>query len=463
MRQRYTLSVWVDRQGSRGLAGDGPEKEILEELRRRGLEVHPLTPFETPEGPVLVLFERCTPDLALRVREWSRQGQERLVAVSQGRDALAQGAGWRLLEAGASDVFSAAGAAETASILAARFGRWDEVDRLVASPAVARTLVGQSAVWRSTLRQIVEVARFSRSSVLLGGESGTGKELVARLIHDLDPRGDRRELVVLDCTTVVPELSGSELFGHERGAFTGAVAARDGAFALADRGTLFADEIGDLRLRLQAELLRAVQEGTYKRVGSNAWQRTSFRLISATHRDLLQEVDEGRFRRDLYYRIAGWTCRLPPLRERREDIPLLVRHFLAERYGPGEVPEVDPAVLGLLLARDYPGNVRDLRQLVHRIAHRHVGSGPITLGDVPVEERVRERRGEEMGAAGFEAVVRLALAQGLGLREIGRLAAETAVRIALEEEGGCLRHAAERLGVTNRALQLRRAGRVSNR
>ncbi|HEX9943123.1 MAG TPA: sigma 54-interacting transcriptional regulator [Thermoanaerobaculia bacterium] len=457
MRSRDRLTVWWDRFG----AGAGAsEAGLLKELARQGLDSYPLhRSADSSPGPGLLLFDGYTPELEDWVRERSRRGEERLIAVGMRREALARGAGWRLLAAGASDVLCCTDVPDAAGVIAARFGRWEEVDGLVRSPVVTRNLVGQSLVWRSALRQVVEVARFSGSSVLLGGESGTGKELVARLIHTLDAREDKRELVILDCTTTVPELSGSEFFGHERGSFTSAVAARDGAFALADGGTLFLDEVGELPLRLQAELLRVVQEGTYKRVGSNAWQRTRFRLVTATHRDLLSEVEEGRFRRDFYYRIAAWTCRLPPLRERREDIPLLVRHFLEERYRPEAAPDVDPAVLELLLTRDYPGNVRDLRQLVGRIAHRHVGSGPITLGDVPEEERPRGEQAGIQASDGFDGAVRLALARGLGLKDIGNLAADTAVRIAVEEESGNLKRAADRLGVTDRALQMRRAAR----
>jgi len=457
MRSRKRLAVWLDRFGSGSRAA---ETELLEELARQGLDCYPLRgPADSPAGPGLLLFDGYTPELAEWIREHSRFGKERLLAVGTRREALSRGEGWRLLHAGASDVISWADRSDAAGVIASRFERWDEVDRLVQSPMVTKNLVGQSLVWRSALRQIVEVARFSASTVLLGGESGTGKELVARLIHTLDSREDKRDLVILDCTTVVPELAGSEFFGHERGSFTSAVAARDGAFALADGGTLFLDEVGELPLRLQAELLRVVQEGTYKRVGSNAWQKTRFRLVCATHRDLLGEVEEGLFRRDFYYRIAAWTCRLPPLSERREDIPPLVRHFLAERYGE-ETPEVDPAVMDLLLSREYPGNVRDLRQLVSRIAHRHVGSGPMTIGDVPEEERPRgEEREQGYGGDGLEGAARLALARGMGLKEIGNAATDAAVRIALEEEDGNLRRAAERLGVTGRALQMRRAAR----
>src|SRR5262249_40812748 len=147
------------------------------------------------------------------------------------------------------------------------------------------------------------------------GESGTGKEVVARLIHLLDSRPNKRDLVVLDCASIVPELSGSEFFGHERGAFTGALTERNGAFALANDGTLLLDEIGDLPLPLQVQLLRVIQEHTYKRVGGNKWCKTEFRLICATNRDLFDLIGRGAFRADLYYRIAGYICKLPPLRE----------------------------------------------------------------------------------------------------------------------------------------------------
>jgi transcriptional regulator with GAF, ATPase, and Fis domain len=197
--------------------------------------------------------------------------------------------------------------------------------------------------------------------------------------------------VILDCTTIVPELSGSEFFGHERGAFTGAFTSRDGAFALANGGSLFLDEVGELPMGLQSQLLRVVQEHTYKRVGGNVWQHTDFRLICATNRDLLQCVTRGEFRADLYYRIADWVINMPPLRERREDILPLARHFLQKLRHENELPILDAPVRDYLLRRDYPGNVRDLRQLVARITFRHVGPGPVTVGDIPEEERLSEQ------------------------------------------------------------------------
>lgn len=323
-------------------------------------------------------------------------------------------------------------------------------------------LAGQSPAWIRCLRQIVEVASFSDSSVLITGESGTGKELVAQLLHTLDSRDNKGDLIVCDCATIVPELSGSEFFGHERGAFTGAVAARKGAFALADHGTLFLDEIGELPLNLQAELLRVVQERAYKRVGSNAWLKTEFRLVCATNRNLFEEQLHDRFRRDLYYRIATWTCHLPPLRERQDDILVLATHFI-NQLRPDDPPELDDAVCQYFLTREYTGNVRDLKQLVVRMVQRHVGPGPITVGDIPEDERpVAAKDPCSWNREELETAVRKAVASGLGIKEIERTAGELAERIVIEAEQGNLQKAAARLGITDRALQMRRAARRTN-
>jgi transcriptional regulator with GAF, ATPase, and Fis domain len=446
-------NVWLELFPPRPAAAPGPETEAL---GRAGVAVRPRS--ADGGGPGLLLFEETGEALYAHLRDVSRDGAERVLAIARTARALAPGVGWRLLQAGASDVLDWEGVADPAEVVRRRLERWQAVDGILAGPLVRDNLVGESAAWRSLLRQVVEIACFTDASVLVTGESGTGKELIARLIHTLDRRPGKRELVVLDCTTVVPELAGSEFFGHERGAFTGAVAARDGAFALADAGTLFLDEVGELPLPLQGQLLRVVQERMVKRVGGNAWRRTEFRLVCATNRDLAAEVARGAFRGDFYYRIANWSCRLPPLRDRREDILPLAQHFVREFRQGKAAPALGDEVREYLLARDYPGNVRDLRQCVARMMYRHVGPGPLTGGDVLPDERPAVgAAAAAWQAAAFEQCIRAALAQGIGLKEIGRLAEDTAVRIAVAEHDGNLQRAALRLGVTDRALQLRRA------
>ncbi|MGF6116471.1 transcriptional regulator with GAF, ATPase, and Fis domain [Janthinobacterium lividum] len=359
-----------------------------------------------------------------------------------------------LMAAGALDVLLWPGGTVDAGQVLARLQRWQAVAQMLASSAVRQHLVGDSAAWTALLHQVVEMAAFSQASMLITGETGTGKDLLAQLIHRLgNCRGD---FTILDCTTLSPELAGSELFGHERGAFTGAAAARDGAFALADGGVLFLDEVGELPLLLQAQLLRAIQERKYKRVGGNTWQPTQFRLVCATNRELEGEVARGAFRADLYYRIAGWRCQIPPLRARQDDILPLARHFLAE-LAQQPPPPLDAAVREYLLLRDYPGNVRELRQTVTHIWHRHCGPGPITIGALPPEERLLAPHWPDQH---FEAAVRRALAQGCTLSHITRCATDMAIRLVLADERGNNQRAAARLGVTDRALQLRRKAAV---
>lgn len=439
-----------------------PKSTIAETISNTGISIQTLD-SSASNGVGILFFNDINQRLLTFLREVSHNGLKRVLAIAASRSMLGNGAVWCLLHAGASDVFSWGHSVNPEIEVKNRLERWHTVDQLVRSPLVQNNLVGQSHAWISVLRQVVEVAKFTDANILITGETGTGKELVARLIHTLDPRREKRDLVVLDCTTIVPELSGSEFFGHERGAFTGAVSSRDGAFALANGGTLFLDEVGELPLGLQAQLLRVVQEHTYKRVGGNTWQNTTFRLVCATNRDLLQEVKHGRFRHDFYYRIANWTCRLPPLRERTEDIIPLVKHFMKIFRPDEELPEMDEPVREYLLKREYPGNVRDLRQLVSRIIYRHVGSGPVTVGDIPEEERPSsEFLQTDWCDKQFEQNIRHALSLGVGLKEIGRAAEDTAVRIAVSNENGNLQRAAQRLGVTDRALQMRRAARRQN-
>lgn len=220
------------------------------------------------------------------------------------------------------------------------------------------------------LNQVVDLVRTvapTESTVLIEGETGTGKELIARAIHGYSPRRNR-PFVTLNCAAIPLGLMESELFGHERGAFTGAVARRAGRFEAADRGTLFLDEIGDLPLELQSKLLRVLQEQEFERLGSSVTQRVNVRLIAATHRDLAAMVHEKQFRSDLYYRLNVFPVPVPPLRERFDDIPLLVMHFVrtyASRMGK-HIDEVSNEVMEALIQYPWPGNIRELQNFIER-------------------------------------------------------------------------------------------------
>lgn len=449
-----SMQVWVHALCS---ASKLLEEQIIICLQQVKIAATRLIP-EIQRGPGIVLLSSMTPTISEAIRNLSRQGTERLLVLVTGEKALDSDDVWSLLQAGASDMLVWPMLTEPATVIAARLQRWREVDELTASPLVRDNLIGQSWTWKAIIRQIVEVARYTDAPVLILGETGTGKELVARLIHTLDRQRNQHELVILDCTTIVPDLAGSELFGHERGAFTGALNARDGAFALANQGTLFLDEVGELPLSLQVQLLRVLQEQSYKRVGSNRWQQTDFRLIGATNRDLVTEEANGHFRRDLYYRLASWVIRLPPLRERRDDILSLAYHFMHQAKPGCEPPVLDERVQEYLLTRAYPGNVRDLRNLIWRIMARHVSPGPITIGDIPMDERPLSCLDAECWYdPTVEQAIRRALACGVGLKALRRTVEEAAIRIAVDGEAGNLQRAAGKLGVTDRALQLRRA------
>jgi formate hydrogenlyase transcriptional activator len=227
-------------------------------------------------------------------------------------------------------------------------------------------LVGKSAALRKVLEQI-EIVAPTGSTVLLHGETGTGKELVARAIHNLSPRRDRT-FVRLNCAAIPSGLVESELFGHEKGAFTGALMQKRGRFEIADRGTLFLDEIGDISLELQPKLLRALQEQEFERLGSNKTIHVDVRLIAATHRDLSLMISNHQFREDLFYRLNVFPIEIPPLRERREDIPLLVHHFVSRlsRRMQKRIKSIPKLAMDALTNAAWPGNVRELENLIER-------------------------------------------------------------------------------------------------
>jgi two-component system response regulator AtoC len=298
-------------------------------------------------------------------------------------------------------------------------------------------IVGKSRVIGEVIQKLELVAR-AKSTVLITGETGTGKELAARAIHARSAQHDR-PLIKLNCAAIPEALIESELFGHVKGAFTGAVANRRGRFALADGGSIFLDEIGTLSGPVQAKLLRVLQEREFEPVGSERTQTVDLRVIAATNRDLRAMVAEGRFLEDLYYRLSVIPIALPPLRERREDIPLLVEHFVrkhAQRTGR-RIDRVESDVLDRLSAYDWPGNVRELENTIERAVV--LASG--TVIDAAAISIVEPPSG--MAPAALPS---------RHLRENVEWAEQESVRRALRQSGGVKKDAAEILGISQRAL-----------
>ena len=273
-------------------------------------------------------------------------------------------------------------------------------------------LVGRSPAMRHVREQIAQVAA-TDSTVLVTGETGTGKELVARALHEQSARRER-PLVTLNCAALPRELVESELFGHEKGAFTGALAQRRGRFELADGGTLLLDEVGELPLEAQAKLLRVLQERQFERVGGTRSVRVDVRLVAATHRDLQAEVAAGRFRADLFYRLNVFPIALPPLRERREDIALLLEHALRRlaRRLARPVSGIAPSFLAAAAVYDWPGNVRELQNVVERALIVSRG-GPL---EAVLPGRVSEPSAGAADGDGLEGVERAHLLRVLEAR-----------------------------------------------
>jgi formate hydrogenlyase transcriptional activator len=227
-------------------------------------------------------------------------------------------------------------------------------------------IIGKSPALKAVLEQVERVAS-TDSTVLIQGETGTGKELIARAVHNVSPRSGR-PFLKLNCAAIPFDLLESELFGHERGAFTGAIAQKIGRFELADNGTLFLDEVGDIPLALQPKLLRVLQEQEFERLGSGRTHKVDVRLVAATNRDLLEMASRNKFRSDLYYRLNVFPISLPPLRERREDIPALVEHFVeifSRRMGR-HIRDIPPETIAAFSSYSWPGNIRELQNFVER-------------------------------------------------------------------------------------------------
>jgi formate hydrogenlyase transcriptional activator len=243
--------------------------------------------------------------------------------------------------------------------------RFESADQDV-NPRRFEQIIGTSPALESVLEQVERVAP-TDSTVLVQGETGTGKELIARAIHNLSPRCGR-PFIKLNCAAIPFDLLESELFGHEKGAFTGAIAQKIGRFELADKGTLFLDEVGDIPLPLQPKLLRVLQEQEFERLGSGRTHQVDVRLVAATHRNLVEMVKRNEFRSDLYYRLNVFPVPLPPLRARREDIPALVEHFVeiyARRMGK-QINCISPETMSELTSYPWPGNIRELQNFIER-------------------------------------------------------------------------------------------------
>lgn len=319
---------------------------------------------------------------------------------------------------------------------------------LTAEPGSGRAMIGNSTAMQQ-VRDLLGRAAPSDSTVLVLGESGTGKELMARALHEGSTR-TKGPFVAVNCAAFAEGVLESELFGHEKGAFTGAVSARAGRFELADGGTLFLDELGEIPLSMQVKLLRVLQERTFERVGGVRELKSNFRLVAATNRNLEQEVKAGRFREDLFYRLNIIPILLPPLRERREDIPLLVNHFLLKlsaRVNRKGVT-VPPETMERLIAYDWPGNIRELENILERTLVLSRGDA-LLPSDLPPHLALTSgslgATSTENGTSTFKATIRSSKA-GMEREYIAQ---------ALKEEEGNRTNTAKRLGISRKGLQLK--------
>ncbi|AET66269.1 response regulator with CheY-like receiver, AAA-type ATPase, and DNA-binding domains [Desulfosporosinus orientis DSM 765] len=301
-------------------------------------------------------------------------------------------------------------------------------------------LVGKSEEMLA-VKQLVERVALTPATVLVQGESGTGKEMVAHAVHTLSPRA-KGPFIRVNCAALTETLLESELFGHEKGAFTGAHARKIGRFELADTGTLFLDEISELSFNVQAKLLRVLQERTFERVGGEKTIKVDVRIIAATNRNLLAEVEDGRFRADLYYRLNVFPIAIPPLRERREDIPCLVEHFLEKLRNYGQIKTLSPIVLTQLMAYDWPGNVRELENVIERMVIVSQGKEIGEEGLAVFNSSAREEK---------KPALFLLPPEGISLEEIEK----SFLRQAMEQTKGNQTQAAKRLGLSRHALLYR--------
>lgn len=304
-------------------------------------------------------------------------------------------------------------------------------------------IIGKSQAIKE-VTQLIDRVAVSNATVLITGESGTGKEVAAVSIHQSSPRRDM-PFVAVNCAALPENLLESELFGHEKGAFTGAVARKMGRFELADRGTIFLDEIAEMPLNMQVKLLRFLQEKTFERVGGTETIKVDVRVIAATNRNIIEAVEKGDFREDLYYRLNVIPIHLPPLRERKEDVPLLAEHFLDKFQPTYLVNKISPAAMEMLCNYNWPGNIRELQNIIERAAIICHGS------EIMPDHLPKELQSPKKNISAVEYAVVTLPEGGISLEEVEK---QLIVK-ALEKSGGNQTRAAQLLGITRSALLYR--------
>jgi nitrogen regulation protein NR(I) len=431
-REGYEVSTAADGEQALAVLHKAPVHVVVTDLvmpRLGGLELLQRVGADFPDVPVIVITAHGTVDSAVQA-----------------------------LKAGAFDYITKPFEQAELSKVIAKATRAHEIERqnVHGESGERPPLVGQSQAMKQILDVIAKVAD-SPSTVLITGESGTGKELVARALHRGSSRRDK-PLIKVNCAAIPKDLVESELFGYEKGAFTGAVGSKPGRFELADGGTLFLDEIGEIPVEMQVKLLRALQESEFERVGGIKTLKVDVRLITATNRDLKALIGEGRFREDLYYRLNVVPVALPPLRDRKEDIPLLVEHFV-EKYNRRlgkRIERLDEEAMQLLLGYAWPGNIRELENLMERSVL--FADGPVILASA-LPDTLREKSVAAVPIAAVGPLGSIAAPSGASMKEIVRQAQAELERElisrALDETGGNVTRAAKRLQISRKSLQVK--------
>jgi nitrogen regulation protein NR(I) len=434
-REGYEVTTAADGEQALAVLHKTPVHVVVSDLvmpRLGGMELLKRVAADFPDVPVIVITAHGSVDSAVAA-----------------------------LKAGAFDYITKPFEQEDLKKVIAKAARAHDLERQNVHASFAEgdrpPLVGDSPAMKSIYDMIARVAD-SPSTVLVTGESGTGKELIAKALHRGSSRRDK-PLIKVNCAAIPKDLVESELFGYERGAFTGAVGSKPGRFELADGGTLFLDEIGEVPVEMQVKLLRALQESEFERVGGIKTLHVDVRLIAATNRDLKQLIADGRFREDLYYRLAVVPIALPSLRERREDIPLLVRHFIQkynDRLGK-HVDGIEDEALQLLVGYAWPGNIRELENLMERSVL--FADGPLIQASA-LPDALRERGAQApIPIAAVGPLGAIAAPSGASMKEIVRHAQaeleKELITRALEETGGNVTRAAKRLQISRKSLQVK--------